>query len=270
MHARYIGALSSGFKRHGRVCASVNCPGELENRQNQRGDQSGTTLTNLDHIKCKNCGGIGHFPSKCPSRKMSSASKDGDQATGTHFSFSQFTMATSDSTPGVSKEWILLDSCSSVNVFCNSSLLSNIRVVDSTMTVYCNAGSRRTNCVGDLAGYGTVWYHPGFITNILSLTRVNHRFQVTYAGDEDCFHVAGSNGFIHRFAQSGTGVYCVDTADPSNFAGTPAESSGFTFVETVADNLQKYSADDVARAKRARSFQIRIGRPSVDTLFRVV
>ena len=99
-------------------------------------------------------------------------------------------MTSTNNVPGVSKNWILLDSCSSVDVFCNPSLLSNICVIDSTMTVYCNAGFRRTNCVGDLPGYGTVWYHPGFITNILSFSRAADRFDIKYNGSKsNCFYI---------------------------------------------------------------------------------
>ena len=33
---------------------------------------------------------------------------------------------------------------------------------------------------GDLSGYGTVWYHPDGIANILSLAEVHKQFHVTY------------------------------------------------------------------------------------------
>ena len=34
--------------------------------------------------------------------------------------------------------------------------------------------------VGDLSGYGTVWYHPTGIANILSLSRAIKIFTITY------------------------------------------------------------------------------------------
>jgi hypothetical protein len=40
------------------------------------------------------------------------------------------------------------------------------------MTINCNAGGAATDQVGELAGYGQVWYHPKGIANILSLARV--------------------------------------------------------------------------------------------------
>ena len=54
--------------------------------------------------------------------------------------------------------WLLLDSQSTVDVFSNSDLLSNIHEVDTVMTIRCNAGARTTNWKGYLSGYGWVWY----------------------------------------------------------------------------------------------------------------
>ena len=52
----------------------------------------------------------------------------------------------------VSKEWILLDSHSTVDVFYNTRLLLNIRKVNQTLDIHCNAGVASTDMVGDLPG----------------------------------------------------------------------------------------------------------------------
>jgi len=70
------------------------------------------------------------------------------------------------------KSWILLDSQSTVDVFCNRKPLSNIRYAKRTLILYCNTRKAIVSKKGDLKGYGTVWYHPEGITTILSLHNV--------------------------------------------------------------------------------------------------
>ena len=81
--------------------------------------------------------------------------------------------------------WILLDSQSTVDLFCNAALLNNLRVVRTTLKIRCNAGEMTTNMVGDLNGYGTVWYHKKGIANILSLYRVTTNFHVQFDSQAD-------------------------------------------------------------------------------------
>ena len=69
----------------------------------------------------------------------------------------------------IPKSWILLDSQSTVDVFSNKKLITNIRDSKHVLTLHCNAGKISVNQKGDLRGYGTVWYYPDSIANILSL-----------------------------------------------------------------------------------------------------
>ena len=95
-----------------------------------------------------------------------------------HFQFLQHTKEVSlklDEGGKIPKSWILLDNQSTVDVFYNASLLRNIRKVEKHMDIHCNAGVTSTNLVGDLPGYGTVWYHPNGIANILSLAKMQER-----------------------------------------------------------------------------------------------
>ena len=57
--------------------------------------------------------------------------------------------------------------------------------------------------VGDLPGYGTVWYHPTGIANILSLSRAIKIFTITYDsanGNQSRMHK--ENGEDRLFCQS--------------------------------------------------------------------
>ena len=72
----------------------------------------------------------------------------------------------------LNERWVLLDNQSKVDVFSNKLLLRNIRKVQKWMGIYCNAGVASTNMMGELPGYGLVWYHKEGIANILSLSKV--------------------------------------------------------------------------------------------------
>ena len=55
-------------------------------------------------------------------------------------------------TVGIPRTWILLDSQSMIDVFCNGELLTQIHKTNITLRIRCNAGTKRTNMRGPLPG----------------------------------------------------------------------------------------------------------------------
>jgi hypothetical protein len=158
------------------------------------------------------------------------------------------------------RSWILLDNQSTVDVFCNSLLLENIWEGLGSMTIHCNAGTVTTTTIGDLPGYGPVWYHSAGIANILSLSRVISKGLVTYDSEKgNEFVLAKADGSKTVFKQSEQGLYYVDTAD-----------HGSVFINTVADNQIEYTSRDRSRADAARRLQQIIGRPSTRDFVNIV
>lgn len=154
--------------------------------------------------------------------------------------------------------WILLDNQSTIDVFYNGAMLRNIHVVPSTMRIHCNAGVARTNQVGELPGYGMVWYHPDGIANILSLRNVKRHYRITYDSETDnCFVVHKMNGTNRIFRESDRGLYFYDAAEGADY------NTGTVLVETVAANKSKYTQRDYSHAVLARKLQAIIGRPSL-------
>jgi len=164
---------------------------------------------------------------------------------------------------GIPSSWILLDSQSTVDVFCNSRLLGNIRKAKWQLVLHCNAGTVLVTMKGDLKGYGTVWYHPTGIVNILSLNNVRKKYQVTFDSgntEEQGFIVHKADGLMRVFRPSSKGLYYSDVAN----------DVGAIMVNTVDSNKSKYSVRQYSSAKKARSLQDIIGRPSTDDFIKYV
>ena len=111
-----------------------------------------------------------------------------------------YAMMQSNRYKGLSSNWVLLDSQSNCDIFCNKKLLMNIRNSEegSTLRLVSNGGELVTNQVGDIANYGTVWYSPDSLANIISLSNLRQKYNVEYrAGPNQptpCFVVTKSDG----------------------------------------------------------------------------
>ena len=46
--------------------------------------------------------------------------------------------------------------------------MSNVHQVNTTLSLAMNAGMMRTNLKAELPGYGTVWFDPQAMTNVVS------------------------------------------------------------------------------------------------------
>ena len=138
------------------------------------------------------------------------------------------------------------------------------------MDIHCNAGIASTKLIGELRGYGTVWYNPTGIANILSLAKAKERgYRVTFDTEEgNAFHLTKHDGTVRVFKQSPKGLYYIDTKEEQDHEDTGHYD--VNLVNTVEDNRIKYSKRDYSRAVLARKVQKIIGRPSTKTFLGIV
>ena len=109
--------------------------------------------------------------------------------------------------------------------------------------------------LGDLPGYGTVWYHPTGIANILSLSRAINIFTITYdSANGNEFRMHKENGEDRLFRQSENGLYF--------WNARTFNQKEVVLINNVENNSSKYSTRDYSQAKIARKLQRTIGRPS--------
>eukprot|EP00957_Ditylum_brightwellii_P142929 10890079-Ditylum_brightwellii.AAC.1 len=122
----------------------------------------------------------------------------------------------------INRYWILLDSQSTINVFCNADLLLNIRRSRYALDIYSTAGKSTTDLIGNLPSFGTVWLYPDGIANILSLAKVAEKLPVTFdSSDGQGFVVHKSNGSVRSLKKSRNGLfYCTASAHETILVNT--------------------------------------------------
>ena len=83
------------------------------------------------------------------------------------------------------------------DLFSTASLITNIHQSLQTLHLGCNAGKVPITLVVNLKIYGTVWYYPKVIANILSLAGVKNIYRITYNSTRgDYFMVHKGNGGV--------------------------------------------------------------------------
>lgn len=178
----------------------------------------------------------------------------------TESQFTQYGFCTLSSGGFRINKMILLDNQSTVDLFCDKCLLSQMHEVDDTMTVKGNGGLLTTNKKAYLKNYGMVWFHPQAITNILSLKNFREKFQVMLDSDtNNAFVVHKPDGNQLGFNMHRDGLYYHDP-----------HAHHMTLVNTVKQAEEGYTKRHVAQAKLAREFQGAVGNPSTHDLKAIV
>ena len=156
------------------------------------------------------------------------------------------------------RDLVLIDSCSSDNVFCNPHLVSNVRRGERQLNLESNGGYLPISEIADFKGFNEpVWFSKKAITNILSLLLVKKEYPVSYDGEDFIVHRA-SHGYSDMvFKPHPTGLHVWDINDPRSHA-----SYTFAVIETVADNMKMFTKRQIDGGNLARDLQAGLAYPS--------
>ena len=150
------------------------------------------------------------------------------------------------------------DNQSNENIFCNASLLTNLRQADSPVTI-SGINGEEFNCdeVGDFMGF-EVYYSPKAIANILSWKKMSDSMTMKWDQDRDEFIAVRGNSEKLVFKCNGDGLYTCNVR------------KGLTLITTVSDNEADYSTREVKAAQNARILARRLGYASPRDLQRMI
>jgi len=155
----------------------------------------------------------------------------------------------------VDKDWVLLDSQSTVDQVSNHVVLTNIRKAKNPSKIHCNAGSTCSVLEGNF-GSLTVKHSPYGIANVLSLNGAKQRHRVTYDSEDlgGVFQVHTNQGIL-EFKPSAQGLHNHDVSDASS-------NIELMLVNMVRENFEGCSRHKVKKAKEARRIQGMIVDPT--------
>jgi hypothetical protein len=91
----------------------------------------------------------------------------------------------------IPRQWIILDSASSPDIFCGQELVTDIRSSDETLKVLSRGGVNEIDQECTLPGYPSpVWFDSCGVANIIRLRNLIRHYDVTYdSSGDNCFHV---------------------------------------------------------------------------------
>ncbi len=159
------------------------------------------------------------------------------------------------------KNILCLDSCSSVDLFCNPCMVQDVKPSNDVLDLATNAGTMETTKQATLPNYGKVWFDERAITNVFSLARLADKYRVVMdSAVENAIMVHTPNGVI-KFSKGPEYIYYYKPSEHKKVV---------QFLSTVKDAMRGYTPRQIARAKLARRLQESLSFPTTVDLKKVI
>jgi hypothetical protein len=151
---------------------------------------------------------------------------------------------------------ILLDSQSTMDLFCNAALVRKTSKSKSSMRLKSNGGTMAVSCKATLPGYKkSVWFSTRAITNSIALHNLIEQYRITYDIDDLMFvvHRESESKSNMEFRMHKSGLHYYD----------PRKEAHLTFVNTVSKNKEGFTKSHNKGADLARNLYKTLSYPSM-------
>ena len=234
-------------------------------------DSSATTTPGRDgrifpSIICHNCSTPGHYANQC---------SHPDRRSNRNVTLAQFTL-TQQSLEIINRNWLLLDTCSTVSVCCNKALVHDITTVtgNDELTIITNGGSQIFKQTATLNILPLpVHFNSNSLANILSLSDVANLpgARITMDSTVEKAINLHHNGVTLKFEECSDGLYFLDTSkyNPTKPSVT-SYSKSLSLLQTVNSNKEFYTKREIKGAEKARALQAQIGWPGTSAFKNII
>ena len=269
------GAVPLGAEQHSAYLTDQAVTTKEKSTGKKSEFKKGSAKKRSSTVTCYVCGLIGHYARDCENRKSAEQVlyADGEDEIDEDDRTEESAFVASNEVVLFARGHILLDNQASVNVFSNGDLLTDIRRCEHGILlngVQADAPAVRVDYEGDFGEVGPVYFSRKATANILSFAAMVDRgadIRYDQAAGRFTLQPKGSK-LIYSFCRqpvpgSSGRFYVCDVASMVKTSPTQ-HSEEMVLVNTVGDNMARFTKREIAGAAKARELLARMGYPSVE------